>query len=73
MKKYLFEFCFFNEQNKQGVIFIIANNVPTALKLALNKLEIEDINVNNLVTVPIGNELRVHDDTEMGVYEIVYP
>lgn len=73
-KKFLFEFSFYNEEDRVGVIFIVERDVNSAIKLAKLKLEKEKYFSHKLSkNTLISNELRVHDDEAVGVYEVIYP
>lgn len=73
-KKFLFEFSFYNEEDKAGVIFIVERDLKSAIKWAKEKLEKEEYFSHKLSkNTLISNELRVHNDETVGVYEVIYP
>lgn len=73
-KKFLFQYSFYNEDDKIGFIFVIGKDEESARKNAIEKLEKEEYFSHRLSqNTLISSNLRVHDDEETGIYEVIYP
>lgn len=73
-EKKLYEFFFYNEDCKSGHIFVVAKSYSSALKMAKDKLRVEGYEYESLSKSHlIADTLKIHDDEDEQVYEVIYP